>query len=297
MKGNELLNIMGNIDCKYVKEAEIIPQKKKTKSKNTGVYILKWGAFAACFCIVITAVCLNTVLKPNNESITPVTGTTENNKPVKYMDLLLPKGEDNNISNSSDSQLSIVAFDESFLKEDGCCMIVEGTVKNIYSKKYKYDVSDNKFEENGVLHNYTETVVYEILVDKTWFGEDVKGQIITVEDNSYCLDPVFKIKAGKKYVVPLYEYGNSVLYNSEEEGYISGDITRESKYSCIYPYQPQIEVTEDNKYMFPDTWKTFMSENPRKVIVDDVDGYSDMYLLESENFEIAMGKLIDNMQN
>ena len=40
-----------------------------------------------------------------------------------------------------------------------------------------------------------------------------------------------------------------------------------------------------------------MSENPRKVIVDDVDGYFDMYLLESENFEKAMRKLLDNIQN
>lgn len=297
MKGNELLNIMGNIDYKFIQEAEIILQKKKTKSNNTRVYILRWGAIAACFCIAITAICLNTILKPNNESVTPPTGTTDNNKSVKYTDLLLPKGEDNNISINADSQMSIVAFDESFLKEDGCCMIIEGTVKNIYPKKYKYDVSNDKFEEDGVLHNYTETVVYEILVDKTWFGEDVTGQIITVEDNSYCLDPVFSIKAGKKYVVPLYEYGNSVLYNSEEEGYISGDITRESKYSSIYPYQPQIEVTEDNKYVFPDTWKTFMSENPRKVIVEDSEDYCDMYLLESENFEKAMGKLLDNIQN
>ena len=34
MKGNELLNIMGNIDYKFIKEAEIIPQKKKAKSKK-----------------------------------------------------------------------------------------------------------------------------------------------------------------------------------------------------------------------------------------------------------------------
>ncbi|MGN1138563.1 MAG: hypothetical protein ACI4RM_03880 [Ruminococcus sp.] len=294
MNGNDLLNMMENVDSKFIEESEIYTEKKKTNSIKWGLNLKRFGAIAACLCVAVTAVLLSVNFYANKEK---PTAAKADNSPVKYTDLMLPKGEDNNISNAADSQMSIVAFDESFLKEDGCCMIVEGTVKNIYSKKYKYDVRDDKFEENGVLHNYTETVVYEILVDKTWFGKDVTGQIITVEDNSYCLDPVFKIKAGRKYVVPIYEYGNSVLYNSEEEGYISGNITRESKYSSIYPYHPQIEVTEDNKYVFPDDWKTFMSENPRKVIVDDVDGYFDMYLLESENFEKAMEKLIDNMQN
>ena len=72
---------------------------------------------------------------------------------------------------------------------------------------------------------------------------------------------------------------------------------RSYDYFCRYSSFPYYFNTEDNKYVFPDTWKTFMSENPRKVIVDDVDGYSDMYLLENEKFEKAMRKLLDNIQN
>ena len=305
MKGNDLLNIMGNADYKFIAEAEIIKANKKRG-------FVKWVTIAACLCIAVIAIFLSNIFVPNNENTSLSQNgikATENtssksfdNSPIKYSDLILADGKDNDISISSDSELCVAAFEEKFLKEDGCCMIVEGTVKNIYSKKYKYDVSDDKFEDNGVLHNIMETVVYEISVDKTWFGNDVTGQTIIVEDNSYCLDPLFKIKAGKKYVVPLFEYGNSILYSKEEkENFLSGDIVRESKFSTVYPYHPQIEVTKDSKYIVSENWKTLISEKAREIVVDlkDKDNYVyfQMYLLDGDTFKNAMNRLIDKRLN
>lgn len=60
---------------------------------------------------------------------------------------------------SESSTMDVKAFDESILSQGHCCMIIEGTVVNFYVKHYTYDVYSDKFEENGILHGMTDTIV------------------------------------------------------------------------------------------------------------------------------------------
>lgn len=68
------------------------------------------------------------------------------------------------------------------------------------------------------------------------------------EDVTYFLDNIYPVVKGGKYVLPLYEYGDTIQTFHEWAG---GDISRESIYSTIYPYHPQIEVTADESFIIP----------------------------------------------
>lgn len=77
-----------------------------------------------------------------------------------------------------------------------------------------------------------------------------------------------------------------------------GDITRETTYSTIYPYHPQIEVTDDGLYLIPDDWTTLTAKNAREVIMDTLDEeyfyYHDkMRLVDEKTFAEQMAALID----
>jgi len=218
--------------------------------------------------------------------------------PVYYSDLMLPNGEtEEAVLGFSDSyMMDITEFDESTLSQDHCCMIVEGTITNLYVKHYTYDVYSDKFEENGILHAMTDTVVYEIAVDKTWYGEDVSGETIVVEDTSYFMEPILAVKKGMRYVLPLYEYGESIWTGVHE--YAGGDITRESRYSTVYPYHPQIEVTEDGFYLISDDWTTLTAKNAREVIMDtmETENAYKMWLVDGDTFAEQMAVLVNQIR-
>ena len=44
-----------------------------------------------------------------------------------------------------------------------------------------------------------------------------------------------------------------------------------SVYSTIYPYHPQIEVTNDGSYLISQDWTTLTAKNAREVIMDTLD--------------------------
>lgn len=177
-------------------------------------------------------------------------------------------------------------------------MIIEGTVVDLYVKHYTYDVYSDKFEENGILHGRTDAIVYEVAVDKTWYGEDIGGGTILIEDTSYFTEPILAVKEGGRYVLPLYEYGNSIWTLGHE--YAGGDITRETSYSTIYPFHPQIEVTNDGSYVVSQDWTTLAANNAKEVIMDtldDDDFWKDkMYLVDEKTFEEQMTILISNIK-
>ena len=307
MRGDELLDLMRVIDTNYIEEAEIIDIKKK-------VIPMKRYLRAACISITITVgFCLgilyrNSLKSDNKDVVSKMTMEDKNiiqdmtemvksfdNTPINYSDLLLAEGEDNNITLPNDAISDIMSFREELLKETDCCMIVEGIITDVRSKTYKYDTKSDKFEENGVLHNTSETVVYEIEVSKTWYGDDVSGKRIVVEDENYCTDPVFKLKKGMKYVIPLYVYGNDFIY-SEYDDFIAGDAKRESKYSTLYPYHPQIMVTEDGGYIVSEHWPTLVQQKARKVVLDN--DYEKniplkIYFVDEGTFIKQMDKLIN----
>lgn len=225
--------------------------------------------------------------------------TEYENAAVYYSELNLSEGKFNpdTLDLSDNTVTDIAKFSEDILSQDECCMIVEGTVTNLFVKHYTYDIYDDKLEKNGVLHNVTDTVVYEIAVDKTWYGNDVSGATIIIEDTSYLTEPILSLKEGKRYVLPLYECGESIYSNQD---YAGGYVSRESSLSTIYPYHPQIEVTNDGSYLISDDWKTLTSKNKIEVIMDTLDDenyyYDKMCLVDADTFIEQMNVLISNIK-
>ena len=217
--------------------------------------------------------------------------------PVYYSNLMLADGslDEEALAFSESSVMDVKAFDETLLSQDHCCMIIEGVVVNLYVKNYTYDIYSDKFEENGILHGMTNTIVYEVAVDKMWYGGDISGDTILIEDTSYFAEPILAVKEGGRYVLPLYEYGDSIWTLGHE--YAGGDITRETIYSTIYPYHPQIEVTNNGSYVVSADWTTLTAKNAREIIMDtldDDDFWKDkMYLIDENTFTEQMTILID----
>lgn len=314
----KLYNSITNVNSKFIEEAQ-------TKSNKPKTMWIKWCAISACLCAVLVSAFAIPKLYPSisenakqadagNESTfqggepsgrapgfdSQKTNNTENDTSLYYSKLMLSDGKANEDALSLPANtMSIDAmFNESLLSKNDCCMIVEGTVKNVYVKKYNYDIYSDKFEKNGILHSITNTVVYEVAVDKTWYGEDISGDTIIIEDTAYFTEPIFAVKKGGRYVLPLYEYGNSIL--SSEDKYAGGDVTRESAYSTVYPYHPQIEVTKDGSYFVSQNWTTLVANNAKKVIMDtlDYDNFwnDKMYLVDKKTFEEQMAILISNIK-
>lgn len=322
MKNEKLIHAIGKIDDDLIYHAV-----NDVKVRKKSVW-LRWAAAAACLCIIAVTVISVSIRHtpadnhyansdhgsslqdedPNGydpSSGVPTTDSSEigepDTSPVYYSSLMFPAAELNeDLSGFSESSMmDIKEFDETVLSQDHCCMIIEGTVVNLYSKRYNYDIYSDKFEENGILHAMTDTVVYEVAVDKTWYGEDISGKTILVEDTSYFTEPVLAVKKGMRYVLPLYDYGDSVWTLGHE--YAGGDITRETRYSTIYPYHPQIAVTDDGSYVISKDWKTLTSVNARDIIMDTPDGedtyYQDkMCLVDADTFTRQMSVLVSNIK-
>ncbi len=317
MNSKKFSEAMSELGTKYVDEA--INYKKKISKPIWA----KWGAIAACLCLIVGAVVLfkygisnppvddNKIVLQNDPSEDLVSNTKEDTtvpsltetidaSPVYYSSLMLTDSvlnEEALALFSSSSLMDIKEFDESTLSQDHCCMIIEGTVVNLYVKHYTYDIYSDKFEENGILHGKTDTVVYEVAVDKTWYGEDISGETILIEDTSYFIEPILAVKEGGRYVLPLYEYGDSIWTLGHE--YAGGDIARETAYSTIYPYHPQIEVIGDGSYFVSQDWTTLVEKNAKEVIMDtldDEDYWKDkMYLVDENTFASQMTILIESI--
>lgn len=299
MRNIEISEIIGNINDKYIDEAILYTGKEKSIRHNKPE---KWGvAIAACLCIVVIVTFRDS--EADNTEIQGQIPTTQeeiDTSPVYYSSLMLPDGVLNEeaFAVSESAMMDITSFDESVLSQDHCCMIIEGTVTDIYVKHYTYDIYSDKFEENGILHGKTDTIVYEVAVDKTWYGKDISGDTILIEDTSYFIEPILAVKKGGRYVLPLHEYGDSIWTLGHE--YAGGDITRETVYSTIYPFHPQIEVTNDGLYVVSEDWTTLTSQNAKKIIMDTLDDYDfwkdKMYLVDGKAFEEQMAILISNIK-
>lgn len=302
---SKLYNSLTNVDNQFIEEAQT-----KAMKKNGW---LKWFSIAACLCLVVAAfagygikmnflppistehtdIGDNSIDGDPNDYVPGTDSQTSNDtKPVYYSNLMLAAGELNEeaLALSDKSTIDVLAFDEAMLSQDECSMIIEGTVVNLYVKHYDFDVYYDKFDESDVMHLETDTVVYEIAVDKTWFGEDISGETILIEDTAYFGHPILAVKTGLRYVLPICEYGETVWTLGHE--YAGGDITRESLYCTVYPDHPQIEVTNDGSYLVSGDWTTLITDNAKEVIMDtldDGDYWKDkMYLVEENTFADQM---------
>ncbi|MBT9775678.1 hypothetical protein GPL15_04015 [Clostridium sp. MCC353] len=96
------------------------------------------------------------------------------------------------------------------------------------------------------------SVVYDVVVDKVLYSEDyvsekqslqVKSPLVgNGEDNSL----LYSLKAGGIYILPL-KYENSA-------------------YWLLYPNSPQIEVTEDTRYVFHTGWQSLVNDQTAVVL-------------------------------
>lgn len=232
----------------------------------------------------------------------------QNNEPIYYSELKLPEGgADEELLEAfqgGGSTLSIKAFREFEGNSVDYIAILEGEITNIYLKKYDYKVSYDKFDKEQIFDYHYKTVVYEMCIDKVWFGDFAAESTILVEDQTYwgtsLCGEVFALKQGHSYVIPIYQ-GSDELFLSPSETLVSGNITKDSSYSTYYPYHPQIEVTLDNCYIVPDEWETLAVPEAAKIIMDvelegDYGWYKDkMLLLPEELFDIRMELLVQKI--
>ena len=221
--------------------------------------------------------------------------------PVLYSALALPNstvtGNSDDIQKSlNSSSLDIGGFDEKNIK--GCCAILEGTITNIYYKNYSFDVYNDHFEKGGILHNRATSIIYELKVNKVLYANDgFTATTYLIEDQMFSIDEITILKTGQKYVIPIYIEGDKIHRAAD---YASGDITRDSRYSTLYPFHSQIQVTDDGNYLVPWDWPTLIEAGSREIIFDDKTneypklpgGDSYMKLVNEPNFAKQMGKLI-----
>lgn len=136
MNGKTLLDNMSEINLTYVEEA-VFPPKKILRVHNPVVV-------AACLLIIIgTYVGTNNRDKVSISKDNVVPEVIEDLSPLKYSEINLSSAEEFDYSSvSNGAELCLVPFDESMLsqcKEHG--KIIEGTVSNIYTKEYKFDIT------------------------------------------------------------------------------------------------------------------------------------------------------------
>nr|WP_304955679.1 hypothetical protein [uncultured Acetatifactor sp.] len=250
--------------------------------------------------------------------------------PVSYSSLSLPQGQIrpeilSHYSAVSQSTAEILPFSEDMLSESSA--ILEGTITDIYLKQYTYDTYNDKFGPKELYHNQSSSVVYKLTVNRVWYGdESLSDTSVLIEDDTYLMDSYFSLKAGRSYVIPVCDL-DSELQIWEE--YAGGDLTRDGRYTTLYPHHPQIEVTMDGDYIVTTDWDTLCPDNaldveldiPENTLVeyhpenpagenglittewrtlmisvyDAVYYYDKLKLVESDEFFIQLNRLIDSL--
>lgn len=220
-------------------------------------------------------------------------GGVKDTTPVNLGDLNLPKGTvSKDVKNADNSMaMCVAAFNEKMLKDS--VAILEGTITKAYVKEYNYRLHCDKFEKDGYLNETDKTVVYEMDVEKVWYGDGFKtGKFIFEERSHVCMeDDVFELREGCRYVLPFYK-GDKKIWNGDD--YADGDITKESEYSIVYNFHPQIQVTNDNEYIVCEAFKTLThTDNRTPIKMGKNWNYEDMYLINGDDFSTNMTKLIE----
>lgn len=273
---------------------EVIIAKKQMKRKKA----VRAAGCAVCVCAAIV-MCMGLFDSPVFIDIEPTASTSETTSVPKnekgeilYSNIVKSSKTDESILNAAmGSTMCIAAFNENFL--DRSAAIVEGEIISMRVKEYSYLVPCDKFSEDGTLLEKPVTVIYELATEKVWCGDIQAGETVVIEDMLYFTEEIFLMKIGHSYVIPLCNSGNKI-YEGEV---ISGDVTRESNYSTVYTFHPQIEVTESG-YIVSGDWETLIDKSAEKIVMDIELGetgeyYKDkMYLLSKTTFNKNMEKLI-----
>ena len=191
--------------------------------------------------------------------------------------------------------IDILPFDEAFLSK--CCGILEGTIARIYPKHYTFDYYYDKFGEMELFHSFSDSIVYELEIEKVWYGTSfAEGTTVLIEDQFFFPDSYFSLMEGRSYVLPIYEYGDTVRTFATGE-IASGDLSRTSVYSTEYPFHPQITRTEDGCYLVTTDWPSLTSGPCRIVKIENDDSYEGFFkdklrLVYGEDFSERLISLI-----
>ena len=118
-------------------------------------------------------------------------------------------------------------------------------------------------------------ILHEIRVDENLKSLEgiSEGEILLVEMETYAYTSlegsVVGLKGNRQYVLPLVKLENG-------------------SYSIIYPFAPQIEVTNDGAYVLHEYYSSLIDESAREIKVDQpvFSSYFSgrMFLIESEDF-------------
>ncbi len=285
-KSLRLFQTITDIDDSFIEEA----QRNKTSQKKGKLFYAAVIAAAAAACVILVGVLLYSGVIGGGRSGGSMAGGGEipagggvdieerDYSPIAYKDLALPTA--NGIPGGADmtygsggASADITTFNESNLQEISCCGILEGKILQIYPKEYAVDFYDDKFGEVQLFHGKAYSIVYEMEIEKVWYGDDfAAGQTFLVEDEYFQLDPLASLVEGRTYVIPIYEAGDQIgeaIYSVHELA--PGDFTRDSIYSTVYPYHPQITKTEDGNYLVTSDWQTLTADPCREVIADEDD--------------------------
>lgn len=220
------------------------------------------------------------------DRFTPLSVYTDGRE-LLYSNLVKFNYDEKSINTTSAVRVAdIAAFSESMLKE--CSAVIEGKILSIREKEYTIVTEHDKFGEGGTLTEKINTLVYEVEINKVYCGDFTEKEIITVEDMLFICGTVNSMREGHSYVIPLCK-GSEEIMNPDEVAIISGDIKRESVYSVLYPFHPQIERVNEG-YVVVDEWDTLVSGEKEKITVDvdlseSDESYRDsMYLVSKEVF-------------
>lgn len=189
--------------------------------------------------------------------------------PLSYSSLSLPQGQVrpeviSEYAASSQSAAEILPFSEKMLSKSSA--ILEGRITDMYLKRYSYDIYDDKFGPKELYHGQSCSVVYELTVDKVWYGdESLSGSSVLIEDDIYLIDSYFSLKVGCSYVIPVSDLDQEKRILGE---YAGGDLTRDGRYTSLYPHHPQIEVTADGDYIVTTDWETLCPDSARDILLD-----------------------------
>ena len=111
-----------------------------------------------------------------------------------------------------------------------------------------------------------------------------EGKSITITNDLYTYTSlagsVEKLQVDRTYLIPLTL--------REEEG--------KEVHSVLYPFAPQIQMTKDGQYLYPDHYTSLDTEEAKVVEMDTKEGYGyygTMKLREDDRFEKDLEKLAE----
>lgn len=192
----------------------------------------------------------------------------------------------------------IAAFTEDILGESSA--VIKGTVMNIRFKDYTYVIESGE-DQSEETQAARQSVIYEVRVDKIYnsslpFSVD---ETILIENDLYTYtslaSSVEKLNINRQYILALYENEGEVYVEAETEN-VENTEKLESNLSVLYPFTPQIEITKDGQYLFPDHWKALLNDKTKTVIMNGEEGfgyYGEMKLREDLAFEDDFQKVVD----